>query len=100
MKNENIIEQLPGDIRRIAEVIGVEAALALAKEFRGTYLYIHNLDDLFREIRNKDIRKAYTSGKPVRSLAIKHRLTERQIWNILGNEPETETSPSLLNLLK
>jgi len=103
MKDNKIIEQLPGDIRRIAEVIGVEPALELAKAFRGTYLYIHNLDDLMREIRNKRIRDEYEKDKSPRKvsrLAIKHRLTERQIWNILGNEPEENPHPCLLNLLK
>lgn len=102
MKNEDkIIEQLPGDLRRIAEVIGVKPTLDLAKAFRGTYLYVHNLDDMLREIRNEEIRAEYTAGKTkVSSLAIKHQLTERQIWNILGEEPEGDTHPSLLNLLK
>ena len=101
MKSDvNIIEQLPGDLRRIAEVIGIEPTLDLAKAFRGTYLYIHNLDDMLREIRNEDIRKSYSKGTKVTDLAIKHRLTERQIWNILGMEPDEVTPPSLLNLLK
>ena len=98
--DDNIIEQLPGDIRKIAEVVGVEPALKLAKAFRGTYLYIHNLDDILREIRNKEIRKSYNKGRKVRDLAIKHRLTERQILNILGTEPEEETLLPLLSLIK
>lgn len=103
MNPEEIIEQLPGDIRRIAEVVGVEIALKIAKEFRGTYLYIHSLDDLLREIRNKRIREEYgkdRSPRKVSRLAIKNGLTERQIWNILGEEPEEETHPSLLSLIK
>ncbi|MDP3012686.1 MAG: Mor transcription activator family protein [Candidatus Subteraquimicrobiales bacterium] len=102
MKNaEKFIDQLPGDLRRIAEVIGVKPTLDLAKAFRGTYLYVHNLDDILREIRNEEIREEYTAGKTkVNTLAIKHQLTERQIWNILGEEPEGDTHPFLLNLLK
>jgi Mor family transcriptional regulator len=102
MKSEDkIIEQLPGDLRRIAEVIGVDCTLKIAKAFRGTYLYIHSLDDLLREIRNKSIREDYTAERlEVSRLAVKHGLTERQIWNILGSEPPSTTTPSLLDLLK
>lgn len=100
MNNSDIINQLPGDLKRIAEVVGVDVAIRIAKEFRGTYLYIHSLDDLLREIRDKKIREEYTAGKKVRELAIKYGLTERWIWNILGVEPDQGSSPSLLDLLK
>ena len=96
----NIIEQLPGDIRRIAEVIGVEAALKIAKAFRGTRLYIHTTDEFLREIRDKKIREEYSNRSKVRELAIRYELTERQIWNVLGTEKENETHPSLLTFLK
>jgi Mor family transcriptional regulator len=98
--NVNIIDQLPGDIRRIAEVVGVEAAVKIAQAFRGTFIYIHNLDDFIRQIRDKKIRSEYAGGGKVRTLAIKNRLTERQIRNILNIEPASDASPSLLELMK
>ena len=109
MKPEDkIIAQLPGDLRRIAEVLRehfpdapyIEITLRIAKEFRGTYIRVHSLDDLEREIRNADIRAAYSDGKRVPALAIKHRLTERQIWNILGSEPDAPAPAPLLSLIK
>lgn len=94
--NENkILEKLPCDIRRIAEIAGIDAALKIAKEFGGAYLYIPKLDGLYREIRDASIREEYDNGKPVRELARKHDLTDRQIYNILGVQPEDNKTFSL-----
>ncbi len=98
--NQELLDQLPGDLRKIAEVVGVDAAVKIAKAFAGTYLYIHKIDAFLREMRDHDIRMEYAQGKKPRELAIKNRLTERQIWNILGFEPASKTSPDLLDLLK
>ena len=35
--DEDLIDALPGDLRRIAEVAGVEAAVKIARAFRGTF---------------------------------------------------------------
>ncbi len=98
--HEDIINQLPGDLRRIAEILDVESALKLEEVFGGTYLYVHKLDHLRRDIRNKRIREEYGNKARVQNIAIRHRLTERQIWNILGVEPEEAPSLPLLDLLK
>lgn len=106
--DEKIIEQLPGDLRRLAEVLRehfpdapyVAITLRIAKEFRGTYIRVHSLDDLEHEIRNAEIRDGYSSGKRVPALAIKYHLTERQIWNILGTEPDDPAPAPLLSLIK
>ncbi|MBI5056984.1 MAG: hypothetical protein HZB61_10260 [Nitrospirae bacterium] len=105
MKNENdLIEQLPGlDLPRVARVIGLEATIQLAKAFRGTYLYMHALDDFEREMRDRHIREEYDkeqTPKKVAKLAIKNKLTERQIYNILGKSPALDDLPTLFNLLK
>lgn len=84
MGNEKeFMKRLPCDIRRIAEVIGVELALKLAKEFRGTYLYMGNIDSLERGLRDLRVRKDSNGGVSIRNLAMKYRLSERQIKNIL-----------------
>jgi Mor family transcriptional regulator len=108
MNDSEIIEQLPGDLRRIAEVIHqyfpatpyIEITLRLAKEFRCVKLHMHTTDHFWREIRDKKIRSDYDRGEKTRELALKYRLTERHIFNILGMEPESATAPSLLDLLK
>lgn len=85
-----LIARLPGDLRRIAEVAGLDAALKIANELGGVPLYIAKLDDLYREVRDAKIRAEYDgSGKTGKDLALKYNLTERQIWTILGREEET-----------
>ena len=108
MKDDHIIEQLPGDLRKMAEVLReyfpdapyIAIVLRIAKVFRGTYIRVHSLDDLEREIRNAEIRTEYADGKRVPALAIKHRLTERQIWNILGTEPDAPAPAPLLDMVQ
>lgn len=82
---------LQGDLQRIAEIAGVEAALKIAREFRGTHLYI---PDVFKKVRDEEIRKEYDGGLSARSLAIKHRIAERTVWDIL-KKPSKE-NPSTM----
>lgn len=42
-------EELPGDLEIIAEVIGVESAIALSREFRGCKLYVAFIDRAMRK---------------------------------------------------
>ncbi len=95
LNDNRILEKLPGDLRRIAEIAGIDATLKIAKEFGGAYLYIPKLDGLYREIRDASIREEYDNGKSVRELARKHDLTDRHIYNILGVQPEDDKTFSL-----
>lgn len=106
---EKIIEQLPGDLRKVAEIIGIEPTLKLAREFRGIWIYVHSLDHLEREIRNNNIKAefdritakgAVTATAAVERFAIKYALTTRQICNILKNEPDEPATTPLLDLIK
>lgn len=95
MSEQKILEKLPCDIRRIAEIAGIDATLKIAKEYGGAYLYIPKLDGLYREVRDASIREEYDNGKSVRELARKHNLTDRQIYNILSVQPEDDKTFSL-----
>jgi len=86
------INDLPGDLSHLAEIIesvcptkGVEITLAIAQEFRGTSLYLHNIDGLKRVIRNRWIIEQYTKGKRVSDLARKIGLSTRQVRTILNS---------------
>jgi Mor family transcriptional regulator len=92
------IESLPGDLRRIAEVAGVEAAMRIAREFRGTHIYVPTLDGLIKHLRDQHIRNDYDRGKSVRTIALKFGLTERGVRKILGR-PSTDCNPLLLEIL-
>lgn len=77
------IEELTGDLRIVAELVGVANALRLGQVFHGVPIRLWNTGQWIRRWRDNQIRRdsATLSG---RELAIKYRLTERQIWNILG----------------
>ena len=93
--DDAILKRLNGDFKRLAEIVGVENALLVSKEFGGLWISIPKLDDLRREERNTLIRAAYDKSidktHTVRVLARKHNLTSRQIYNILGVQPDNET---------
>jgi len=99
--NEAIMSRLNGDFRRVAEIVGVENALRIASEFGGLWVSIPKLDSLHREIRDRSIREAYDNAQKtqkthtVRNLARTHNLTSRQIYNILGVQPEDDSEITL-----
>jgi Mor family transcriptional regulator len=86
--DEELIETLPGDLRRIARVAGLEAALKISKAFRGRYLYVQGLEELERQVRDERIRADYDSGVPVRNISGKFGLTTRAVWKILSSPQE------------
>lgn len=88
------VDELPGDLSRLAAIIdqvipgkGVETTIRIANEFRGTYIYCHNTDALYRAARDRWITEQYDLGMKVPVIARKIKLSERQVWTILGKEP-------------
>ena len=79
-----ILKYLGGDLKRLAEVAGVEAALRISRAFRGTTLYISDTEGLERIRRDENIRNDYHSGLTVRVLAKKYSLSERGVWKVLN----------------
>jgi len=94
-----ILNRLSGDFRRIAEIVGVENALRLSREFGGECVSIPKLGRLRRAVRNTAIRAEYDRASDktgvVRRLARRYDLTTAQIYNILGEQPEGDDPPSL-----
>ena len=90
MNEEALLNRLPGHLRRIAELVGVENTIKIAKEFGGLHVYIHKLDDFYREIRDHKIREAYDKGAKINDLARKYDLSSRHIYNILGVQPKEQ----------
>ncbi|SHH29946.1 Mor transcription activator family protein [Desulfofustis glycolicus] len=83
--SEIAIDELPGELKSIAEIVGIENAIKLAISFRGCSLYIRSLDQLFRKKRNNKIRNEYDNGESVLFLARKYRLSTRSVEIILGS---------------
>ncbi len=88
------IEELPGDLSRLAQIIealapglGVAIVLRIAGAFRGTTIYCHNMDALTRKVRDRWVRDHYDAGGRVPDLARSVGLSERRVWEILGTAP-------------
>lgn len=100
MDDSDAIKMLPGDLREVAELIGLDNTFILIDRFGGGYLNIPKCEAIIKEIRNKKIRADYDSGKfTLRQLAWKQRLTIRQIQNILS-ESDQEIPLPLLELME
>jgi Mor family transcriptional regulator len=91
------IEDLPGDLAQLAMIVeeimpgkGVVTVLRMEKEYRGTAIYFHNLDGLRRKVRDTCIKARYDNGVRVPEIARWARLSERQVWTILGKDPGEE----------
>ena len=79
------IEDLSGDMRTVAELIGIGNALILAQRFDGTPVRIYGWKTWTRSWRDRCIRRDYDTGRYSGiELARKYGLQERQIWYILG----------------
>jgi len=89
--------ELSDDLSRLAEIIeavlpgrGRELVVKIAKEFAGTYVYFQQDDKIFREVRDQWIIDQYLAGHKASEIAREVKLSERQVWNILGREPGEE----------
>ncbi len=82
--DEPLLRYLPGELRRIADVVGLEGALRIAAVFGGNMLYVPALEELQRLARDETIRRQFRSGATARTLAERFRLTERSIWRVLN----------------
>lgn len=79
------IDELPGVLKEIARVIGVDNAVKLSREFSGGHLYIPSISRLEIKERDRQMRKEYDQGGiTVAKLARKYRVSERTACSILG----------------
>lgn len=69
--------------REIAEVIGIENLLKLAKSYGGESLYINKFDEIVKVRRDKNIKMEYNRYN-VKKLANKYNLTEKRIKQIVS----------------
>ena len=78
------IEELSGDLRLLAEIIDVRSALRVAQVIDGTPLRIYSGRSWVRRLRDNCMRREYDKGVTVIALARKYSISERQVYNILG----------------
>lgn len=85
MERDSItLDDLYGQQRDIAEVIGLTAYIELTKTFGGDDLYIQKYTELLKIPRNKHIREEF-AGYNSAELARKYDLSERYIRNICAD---------------
>ena len=96
------IDDLPGELAQLAREIAsvcpemaVRIVLLLERSYRGTSIYFHNVDAIRRRVRNARIIARYTEGERVDDIARSIGMSSRQVWNILGNEPDVEDGRQL-----
>lgn len=77
------IDDLPTeDIKLIAEIAGLDAALKLSIQFGGDTIYFPKKETLTRSRRNSVIKKQF-NGKNKQALFKKFNLTKRHIRTII-----------------
>lgn len=90
------IDELPdGDMRQLAEEVGMEKLMSLYAQFRSTSIYFGGLDKLLRRHRDNLIRKDFdrlttdrSARKAVKELARKFDLSDRWVWELVGRPDE------------
>lgn len=82
LENISSPEQLSGDNKMLAEVIGIEAYKKLLQRYGGRYIYINKPDTVVRKERDEEICNKF-NGKNFTQLAQEYNLTENRIRSIL-----------------
>lgn len=87
------LEDLTGDQRELAEIIGIEAYINLVCDWGRDSVYIGKCDKTLKRLRNERIREEY-DGRNVKALARKYGLTARSINMIVSEERQAlRTAP-------
>lgn len=90
------VTELSGDLRMLADKVGVRQALQVAELFDGTPARLYGHRRWLVKWRDKQMRGEYDGGGiSVVDLARKYGVSERHAYNILGQEPVDERQMKL-----
>ena len=78
-------EQLSGDQRELAEIVGIEAYRKLVENYGGSSIYINKADTVTRSERNVEIQHNF-NGSNYRELAREYGLSEPSIRRIINKK--------------
>ncbi len=82
------VHELSGDLRMLAEKVGVRQALEISELFDGTPARLYGHRRWLVVWRDRQMRADYDQGGvSVVDLARKYGISERHAYNILGQEP-------------
>lgn len=84
--NFNDFKEVPPMFSYLTNLIGYENTRKLFTEFGGTSIYFPSLENINKDIRNKDIINQFQKNNlTFRELSKKFNLSENQIRNIIRN---------------
>lgn len=86
------IDDLPEDLRQMADLIGFEAVLALVRARGGESIYLPKLERIAASARNRAILAEF-DGANHRELARKYGLTVTWVREILGMNRKEKQKP-------
>ncbi len=83
---EELLQEVGEEFGELVKIIGVEAALKVARGFGGSTICVPKLARLYQKRRDVKIREAFDHGASAKELSRQHDLTLTQIYNILGEK--------------
>ena len=85
----------PGHI--LSRRIGFDAARKLAEAFGGTQIPVPRGAHAIRERRNEEIRRRYAAGESAAKIAREFKMTERWVYQIVGEKPKRSLQHTLFD---
>ena len=80
-----------GDDHRLIEWLGRDAAVRLSEAYAMEELIVPRCAEQLRNVRNRCIRQERTQGDSTAALALRYRLTERQVFTILSRQEDSSS---------
>ncbi|MDL2217398.1 hypothetical protein LJC27_01920 [Christensenellaceae bacterium OttesenSCG-928-M15] len=78
------IDDIATRYRPLAEMLTLDGFLQLVQAHGGSALYIPKDDAIIKNLRDEEICAAFDAGTPIRELARKYNLSDRQIRKIIA----------------
>ncbi len=75
------------DVHPLVQVLGGERAARLCERYGGDDFRIPRALDALRRARDRLIHHEHAQGASARTLALRYRLSERRLWEILATDP-------------
>lgn len=79
------IPATPAPDHWLTMALGEEAAAKLCKIYPGSALWIPKNESVVRAFRDRQIREDRRNGLTIAAIAGKYKLTDRQVYNIMGS---------------
>ena len=78
-------DQLRGEQKELADLIGLEAYKILVKNYAGSFIYVQKIDSVLKDLRDAEIRDKF-NGSNYGELARKYDLAEATVRDIVAEK--------------